>query len=240
MRSTLMLHLLSSASNNIKRGRKSVPLFELGRVFDRSRDETVKLGVILSGELEAPCVKNHGKPPLVDFMSFATKIEQIIGPMRLEAMVPENKLANPHECARVFVRDKEVGFIARIHAAVEKEMDLPRTYIAQIDVAQLARDRIYAKPYSKFPSSSRDLSLLVPKDMSYYTLRSAIESAQFSGLSHFYPIDRFESESLGEYVSLTLTFWFQHDQRTLEDKEVQESIDSIQTHLQKTLNVNIR
>ena len=102
------------------------------------------------------------------------------------------------------------------------------------------RDRIHAKAYSKFPSSSRDLSLLVPKDMSYHTLRSAIESAHFSQLSHFYPIDRFESESLGGNVSLTLTFWFQHAQRTLEDKEVQEAMDSIQAHLQNTLGVTIR
>jgi len=240
MRSTLLLHLLSSASNNIKHGQKSVPLFELGRVFDRNRSETMKLGFVFSGEMEAPCVKNHGKPPLIDFMSFATKIEHIIGPMRLESAEPENKLANPHECAKVFVRGKEVGYMARVHAAVEKELDLPRTYIAQIDVDSLARERIHAKPYSKFPSSSRDLSLLVPKDMSYHTLRSAIESAQFPGLSHFHPIDRFESEALGDKVSLTLTFWFQHNERTLEDKEVQESIDSIQAHLQKTLNVTIR
>jgi phenylalanyl-tRNA synthetase beta chain len=71
-------------------------------------------------------------------------------------------------------------------------------------------------------------------------LRNAIESANFPGLIRFYPIDRFESESLGENVSLTLAFWFQNDKRTLEDKEIQESIDAIQAHLQKTLGVGIR
>jgi len=240
MRASLLLHLLNSASNNIKHGRKSVPLFELGRVFDRSRNESMKLGLILSGEIEVPCVKNHGKPPVVDFITFATKIEHIIGPMHLVAAVPENKLTNPHEFAKVFVRNVEVGFIARVHGSVEKELDLPRTYIAQIDVEGLMRDRILAKPYSKFPSSSRDLSLLVPKQMNYNTLRNAIESAHFEGLSHFYPIDRFESEALGENVSLTLTFWFQQNERTLEDKEVQESMDAIQAHLQETLSVSIR
>jgi phenylalanyl-tRNA synthetase beta chain len=240
MRSTLVLHLLNSASNNIKHGRKSVPLFELGRVFDRSRNEKVKLGIIFSGETQAPCVKNHGKPALIDFMTFATKVEHIIGPMRLEIATPEDKIANPHEYAKVYVRGNEVGFITRVHASVEKEMDLPRTYVAQIDVEGLMRERIHAKPYSKFPSSSRDLSLLVPKEMSYYTLRNAIESANFPGLIRFYPIDRFESESLGENVSLTLAFWFQNDKRTLEDKEIQESIDAIQAHLQKTLGVGIR
>jgi phenylalanyl-tRNA synthetase beta chain len=240
LRSTLVLHLLNSASNNIKHGRKSVLLFELGKVFDRTRDEKTKLGLVVSGEIETPCVKNHGKPPVVDFISFATKVEHIIGPMRLEAALPKDKITNPHEYAKVFVRDIEVGYIARVHAAVEKEFDLPRTYVGQIDVDALMQDRICAKPYSKFPSSSRDLSLLVPKDMSYYTLRSTIESASFPNLSRFYPIDRFESESFGDKVSLTLTFLFQHPDRTLEDKEVQESIDLIQEHLQNTLGISIR
>ncbi|NLC27170.1 MAG: phenylalanine--tRNA ligase subunit beta, partial [Campylobacteraceae bacterium] len=240
MRATLLLHLLEAASNNIKNGRKSVSLFELGRIFDSSRNESVKLGFVFSGEKEQPCVQNHGKPEYIDFMTFATKIEHAIGPMRLESSIPTDKLANPHEYAAVFVRENLVGYIARVHASVESEMDLPRTYIAMIDVEGLIKGRVLVKPYSRYPSSSRDLSLVVPKDMAYHTLRHSIESANIPELSRFYPIDRFESDSLGEYVSLTISFWFQNEKRTLEEKEVQDAMDLLQKHLQNSLGVTIR
>ncbi|MBE0494965.1 MAG: phenylalanine--tRNA ligase subunit beta [Campylobacterales bacterium] len=240
MRATLVLHLLESASKNIKNGRKRVPLFELGRVFDRSRDETTKLGFVFSGESEEAALPNHGKPSPITLMNFASKISQVIGHMRLEAATPTNKLTSPYEYANVMVGDVCVGFLARVHAQVEKDFDLPRTYIAELDVDGLAKERVIASEYSKFPSSSRDLSLLIPRTLSYQRIRLCIEEAKIANLSQCYPIDRFESAELGENVSLTIKLLFQHAERTLEEKEINDAIDAVLKTLNETLGIGMR
>jgi phenylalanyl-tRNA synthetase beta chain len=240
MRATLVLHLLESASKNIKNGRKRVPLFELGRVFDRSRDETMKLGFIFSGESQEAMLENHGKPAQIDLMGFASKIAQVVGPIQLEAMSPSNKLTSPYEHARVWLDERMIGYLGRVHSEVEKALDLPRTYICELDVEALANERVIAKAYSKFPSSVRDISLMVPKAMTYAQIRTCIEEATISSLVQFYPVDRFESETLGENISLTLKLVFQHPERTLEDKEVNEAMEYVLAQLDEKLGIGIR
>lgn len=240
MRATLVLHLLESASKNVKNGRRRVPLFELGRVFDRSRDETLKLGFVFSGESEEAALPNHGKPSPIAFMGFASKVSQVVDNVRLVAGSPTNKLTSPYEYADVMVGERHVGFIARVHAQVEKEFDLPRTYIAELDVEALAKEPVIAKEYSKFPSSGRDLSLLVPREMSYERIRACIEDANIASLVQFYPVDRFESQELGNNVSLTVKFLFQHKERTLGEQEVSQAIADILLALEKNLHIGMR
>ncbi|MBN2963612.1 phenylalanine--tRNA ligase subunit beta [Sulfurospirillum sp. T05] len=240
MRSTLALHLLESASKNIKNGKKRVPLFELGRVFDRSRNETTKIGFIFSGESEEAALPNHGKPNPISLMGFASKLSQVVGQIRLEEGAPTNKLTSPYEYANVIVDGICVGFLARVHAQVEKDFDLPRTYIAELDVEALHKERVIASEYSKFPSSSRDLSLLMPKSMSYARIRACIEEAGIANLSQCYPIDRFESADLGEQMSLTIKLIFQHKDRTLEEKEISQAVEAVLKTLHVTLGIGMR
>ena len=240
LRTSLLLHLLEAASNNIKNGKRSVALFELGRVFDSNRKETTKLSFIFSGESEFPSVSNHGKPKDINFFDFTTKIKHVIGEIRVESSSPEDKLSNPYEYASVYQDQKKIGYIARVHKLVENRLDLPTTYIAEIEVEKLMKDRILAKAYSKFPTSSRDLSFLVPKDMAYHTIRHALEATKVPNLDKFYPIDKFEDESLGEFMSLTMSFRFQNSEKTLEDSEVDGAIELIQKELKKALGIAIR
>ncbi len=240
LRSTLLLHLLNSASRNLKHGKKGVKLFEVGRVINAKREEFSRISFIWSGDKEVSSISNHGKPKEIDFMSFASDISAVVGDIRLEIGDDENSLVNPYEYARVMIEGEDVGFIARVHVDVESDYDLPTSYICEIDFDKVLHEKIIASDYSKFPSLSRDLSFVIPKSMKFKEIRNYLDTILPIEVMGVYPIDLYESEDLGENVSLTIKFILQSKDKTLEESDITAIMSTIMNGLHESLNVSIR
>jgi len=240
LRSSLIPNILSAVSNNLKIGKKRVPLFEIGSVFDQNRNETRKIAFVFSGENGMAEIANHGKPSEINFFAFASKIQSILGSFTLVPLVTPNALCSPYEAALVMIEGVEAGYMARVNMQVEKELDLARTYICEFDFHALVETRKYAKEYSKLPSSSRDLSLLVDASMSYSTLQTFIKSIAPQSLVKFSVIDRYVNESLGNKVSLTLNLQFQSMDKTFEEAEIASAIEDLLLKLHEKFGINIR
>ncbi len=240
LRSTLLLHLLNSASRNLKHGKKGVKLFEVGRVINSDRDEFSRISFIWSGDKESASISNHGKPSEIDFMSFASDVSAVIGDIKLEVGSDDNSLVNPYEYARVIVSGEDVGFIARVHIDVESDYDLPSTYICEIDFDKVIYKKVIATDYSKFPSLSRDLSFVIPKEMKFKEIRDYLSSVLPDEVIGVYPIDLYESEELGDSVSLTVKFILQSKEKTLEESDITSIMKNIMDGLRDNMNVGIR
>jgi phenylalanyl-tRNA synthetase beta chain len=240
LRTTLLLHLLNSSSRNMKFGKRSVKLFELGRVCDENRDEYKRLSFIYSGELEASSIDNHGKPESINFFKFAKMISQVVGEFELEEGTDKNALVSPYEYARVKVDGKDIGFIARVHIKVEKEFDLPNSYICEIDFEKIKYEKTIAKDYSKFPALSRDLSLIIPKDMKFSSIREFLKDEVPAEVISFAPIDIYESEELGDNLSLTVKFHIQSKDETLKEDQIVSIMNSILESLKEKFGIGIR
>ena len=233
-------NILDSISKNIKYGKKSVPLFEIGTVFNQKREESRKISFVFSGEKDFANISNHGKSDEIDFYSFARMISNIIGNFDLKVDEPKNKLSNPYEYAIVQKNGDDLGYISRLHSNVQKEFDLYKTYICELDFDKLPFDKKIVKPYSSFQSISRDLSLLIPKDMPFYKINSFIKNLNIENLVEFNAIDVYRSEELGENTSLTIKFNFQASDKTLKDEDISEAIDLILNSLKKEFGIDIR
>jgi len=240
LRTTLLLHAINSSSRNIKFGKRSVKLFEIGRVVDENRVEKNRISFIFSGEVEAPSVNNHGKPKEIDFFEFSKMISQVVGEFKLIKAEDKNMLVSPYEYARVIIDGKDAGFIGRTHVSVEEEFDLPRTYICELDFDKLVYKRVIAKAYSKFPALSRDLSLLMPKNMRFSEVREYLNSILPDEVISFAPIDIYESEELGENLSVTVKFHIQSFEYTLEDEQITSIMDNITDSLKEKFGIVIR
>ncbi|MDR1976946.1 MAG: phenylalanine--tRNA ligase subunit beta [Campylobacteraceae bacterium] len=238
LRTTCALNLTQAASNNIKAGRKGVCLFELGKVFDSRRNERVVMTFIASGESERRSPLNHGKPSEFDFALFAQRIALVLGDFEIIKAEPDNKFYSPYEYGEIAINGKTAGYIARV--GVEKEYDLGRTYICEVDFDTLPYGRKRAKAYSKLPSVSRDLSLLVPKELPYAKIANALKESAPKELKEFYPIDIYKDDSLGENESLTLTLVFEPEEKTFTESEINALVERVLEILSSELKVNIR
>jgi phenylalanyl-tRNA synthetase beta chain len=240
LRTSLIPNLLDSVKRNTNFGRKSIRLFETGIVFDKSRDESLKLGFVFSGDVEKEKISNHGKPASIDFFTFAQKIGAVIGDFELEKGMPSDNLSSPYEYAKVIMDGTQVGFISRVHLAIERELDLPKTYICELDMALLPHLRKEACIYSKYQISSRDLSLMVPRSLEFGTLKKHIFEVSSKELIKIIPIDIYESEEFGESMSLTLKLQFQSNDKTLEDDDINSIIETILISVKEKFGITIR
>ncbi|MFK5881081.1 MAG: phenylalanine--tRNA ligase subunit beta [Sulfurospirillum sp.] len=240
LRTSLIPNMLDSVNKNIKYGKKSIPLFEIGTVFNQNRDESIKLAFVFSGEENYADISNHAKPLQIDFYSFARKISNVIGKFDLIKGVADTKLSNPYEFAIIIKNGVELGYISRLHSSVQNDFDLYKTYICELDFDKLSFGKKIVEPYSSFQAISRDLSLLVPLDMPYHKINSFIKKLKIKNLVDFNAVDLYKSKELGEHVSLTIKFNFQANDRTLKDEDIKSSIDMILNELKKEFGITIR
>lgn len=240
LRTTLLIHLIESAGQNVKNGRKSVALFELGRVVDAKRHESEKLAFLWSGQLEEASLRNHGKPASVDFFSFCEKVSAVTGAFDLEKEDAPGALFSPYEYGSVVIDGEAAGFVARVHANVEKAFDLPKTYVCEIDFAKLPYGNVLAKSYAKFPALTRDLSLLVPEGIDFGEIRRVLASDLDSAIRDFYPIDLYSDESMGGKSSLTVRFEIRSDEKTLTEEEINAMMERIRARLDEQLGIGLR
>jgi len=240
LRVSLLPNILNAVSQNSKFGKKRVALFEVGSVFNALREETKKIGFVFSGDASLADITNHGKPVAIDFFAFARKIQSVVGAFTLNPLKSPNGLCSPYEAAEVIIEGKSAGYIARVNVQVEKELDLPKTYVCELLFDALCDGRKSAKEYSKFPSTARDLSLMVPSTMEYGTLERYILSIAPVELVKCTAIDIYTHESFGDKMSLTLKLQFHAMDKTLEEESIASMIEALLAKLGETFGITLR
>ncbi len=240
LRPTLLTGLLKAASLNKKNGYNSIQLFEVGSVFSAQREESVKMAMLWSGDKERESLGNSGKPDGVDFGLFAQRISDIIGDFELREYETTHKLSHTYQSAEVIMDSSVVGELFRLHPNVENDYDLEVTYLCEVDFSKLPFDLKTATTSSKYQASSRDLSIIIPRDMSYSKIKSVIDANATEELINYYPVDRYSDDSLGSDVSLSIRFTLQSATKTLEEEDITSSMDAILNALQSELGIGLR
>lgn len=240
LRTTLILNMLDSVDKNTKYGKKTVPLFQIGIVYTKERTEKMHMAFVFSGDKDFAQITNHGKPEMIDFYYFARQVLNVIGSFDLEVQDPENRLSNPYEYAIIKQNDSTIGYISRLHIDVEQDFDINKTYICELDFDALPDEKKIVKSFSNYQTISRDLSLLIPKNMRYSLIKEFISNVAPTELIDFNAIDIYKSEELGEKLSLTIKFNFQSTEKTLTDEDIMSALDNILKLLKEKFGIEIR
>ena len=240
LRPTLLTGLLKAASANVKNGYASVRLFEIGSVFTPLREESYRMSFIFSGDKENENLANSGKPKKVDFASFVQKIADVVGDIELREYKTKHTLSHIYQSAEVVMEGTVIGELFRVHPEVEKAYDLQTTYMCELDLQKVPYTLKTAKHTSKYQASFRDLSIIMPKELSYQKVKNVIDTHARKELVRFYPVDKYSDESLGENISLSLRFVLQSDEKTLEEEDITAAMDSILDALNKELGIGLR
>ena len=240
LRPTLLTGLLKAASHNSKNGYTSIKLFEVGSLFNSSREESVKMAFLFSGDKEKESLANAGKPDKIDFAIFAQKVSNVIGKFELKEYETEHKLSHQYQCAKIIIDEEIVGEMFRVHPDVENDYDLDITYVCELEFDKLPYGLKVAKKSSKYQASFKDLSLIMPKTMSYEKVKNVINGANVNNLVRFYSVDKYSDESLGENMSLSVRFVLQSHEKTLEEEDITSAMDSILKALKSELGIGLR
>jgi phenylalanyl-tRNA synthetase beta chain len=240
LRSTILVNLLNAVKRNVSYSKKSIPLFEIGAVFGSKREQREVISFVFSGQVESENVRNAGKPKMIDFASFTQKVGAVVGAFELVPCTYENALIHPYQSANIIVDGKVCGFISKLHPTVQESFGIPETFIAELDFDVLLPKHINATPVSKFQGVYKDLSVVIDKSLNYYAVAKVVNALELPMLKDSYPVDIYEDEKLGDKKSLTVRFFIQAMEKTLEESDIEAVMGQIMTALETECKAELR
>jgi phenylalanyl-tRNA synthetase beta chain len=94
---------------------------------------------------------------------------------------------------------------------------------------------------SRYPAVTRDLAMIVNKDVSYESLELAVKKIKLPKLQGIRLFDVFESDKLGkDKKSLAMSFTFSDEEKTMTDKEIDSMVNKLIQGFEKELGAEIR
>lgn len=240
LRSTVLVNLLNAVKRNVSYSKKSIPLFEMGAVFGSKREQSDVISFAFSGQVEGENIRNAGKPKVIDFATFTQKVGAVVGAFELVPCTYTHGLIHPYQSANVIVSGKVCGCISKLHPTVQESFGLPVTFIAELDFDAFLPKHTNATPISKFQGVYKDLSVVIDKSMNYYEVAKVLNALELPMLKDSYPVDIYEDEKLGDKKSLTVRFFIQSMDKTLEDSDIESVMQKIMSVLDTECNAELR
>ncbi|GHP33178.1 phenylalanine--tRNA ligase beta subunit [Helicobacter pylori] len=237
LRTSLVCGLLDASLRNKNLGFKSIALYEKGSVYNAKREEVQKLGFLVSG-LQKKESYPDAKGKAWDFYSFAECVSKVIGDFSLEKLTTQAPINHPYQSAKIIQNHEIIGVIAKIHPKVIQELDLFESYYAEIDAFKLKRPAMLLKPFSIYPSSVRDLTLIIDENTAFSKIKKALKDAQISNLSEILPLDIFKESN--NSIALSVRCVIHSLEKTLNDEEVNSAVQKALEILEKEFNARLK
>ena len=248
MRTNLAVSLMDTLVFNITKGARSVPIFEVGRVFFKDNDfarEFVRVGFLLWGLRDFSW---HEKGNYFDFYDIKGVSEAVGGVLGVEFdYVPtKEQFLHPKRGADLLLNDKKVGYVGELHPDLYKEYDLKfekrnRVLVGEIDLTVavgLLREKVMYEQLPKLPTVWRDLAIIVDKGVRWIDIEKeirCIESVYRVVLFDVY--DKLEEKGK---VSLAFRIILKRDDRTFTEEEIGEILNLIYDRLKDKFNARLR
>ncbi len=237
LRTSLVCGLLDASLRNKNLGFKSIALYEKGSVYNSKREEIQKLGFLISG-LQKKESYPDAKGKAWDFYSFAECVSKVIGDFSLEKLTTQTPINHPYQSAKIIQNNEIIGVIAKIHPKVIQELDLFESYYAEIDASKLKRPTMLLKPFSIYPSSVRDLTLIIDENTAFSRIKKALKDAQIPNLSEILPLDVFKESD--NTIALSVRCVIHSLEKTLNDEEVNSAVQKVLEILEKEFNARLK
>lgn len=252
LRPGLVPGLLATASRNQRFGNADVRFFEMGRVFTATPKggevEHEHLALLMTGGRTARSWAD-GKPSNLDIHDLRAALEEIC-PKGLN-LVPVDDDRMLCACSIEIGRGKKaakLGLAGIVPLARARELDLEApVMVAEINLKKLASaagaDLKY-KELPKFPSSSRDVAMLVSADLAAGIVADFFANHEEPLLESVELFDVFQDPS-GEKLpadkkSLAYSISYRSGDRTLEAAEVETAHAKLLDSLKSGLHVEFR
>ncbi|HEX4895695.1 MAG TPA: phenylalanine--tRNA ligase subunit beta [Solimonas sp.] len=246
MRTTLWAGLIPAWLYNRQRQVNRLRLFESGVCFelvDGSVRETSRIAGLAIGTALPEQWGSVARP--VDFHDLKADVVALLGvaaeEYRFEAAV--HPALHPGRSARISRDGRFVGWIGQLHPQAVQALDLPDApLLFELDWAAIRDVPVpRAEALSEFPSSRRDLAVVVAESVGAQQLLDCARRAGGNLLNQVLVFDIYRGPGLGEACkSVALGLIFNDYSRTLTLEEIDAATAVISQALGKELGATIR
>ena len=223
MRTTTINGMLTSLATNYNRRNKDVRLYELGNVYlPKSLPLT-----------ELPEERMHftlGMYGAGDFFDMKGVCEEFFEKIGMKERVTYDPKAgktylHPGRQANMCYGGKVIGYLGEVHPAVADNYGIgDKAYIAVIDILAVLEFAGFAHKFTgiaKYPAVTRDLSLVVPREVLAGQIEEVLEQRGGKILESYELFDIYEGSQIKEgYKSMAYSVVFRNHDKTLEESEI--------------------
>lgn len=150
---------------------------------------------------------------------------------------------HPGKTAQIWRDKQSVGWLGALHPQIMQTLGISQdVYMYEIEVAALTKGHLPRyQEVSKFPAIRRDISMIVPQDISAQRMQECIQNAAPRYLQSIELFDLYTGEGIDSgRKSVTLGLTLQDLSRTLTDSEVEDVMQRIVGKLQTDLGATLR
>lgn len=253
LRQSMFPALLEIARYNQSRNNKQLAFYETGRVFygqgaNVQPKEEERLAIFLSGYKTPASWYSKALP--YDFFDLKGMVEGYFAAIRLTPQITYRAVNNvaefhPGRTAEVLLNGEVIGLLGQIHPKLAREYDLEEaTFFAELNlevILEATRPALVQQTIPKYPSTSRDLALLVDEKVEHQLLADTIKANGGRDLISVELFDLFVNATLftGK-KSLAYRLTFQNPERTLTDEDVLSAMNKVTVALQQIEGLEIR
>ena len=230
MRTTPLNGMLSSLATNYNRRNKNVRLYELGNIY-------LPKSLPLTELPEERMQFTLGMYGDGDFFSMKGVVEEFFEKAGLHGKETYDPGAgkpylHPGRQANIIYDGAVVGYLGEVHPDVADTYGIgEKAYVAVIDMPEIVERATFARKYTgiaRYPAVTRDISMVMPKDILVGQVEETIEKKGGAYLESYALFDLYEGAQIKSgYKSVAYSIVFRAKDRTLNDADVTEAMDRI-------------
>jgi phenylalanyl-tRNA synthetase beta chain len=230
MRTLSLNGMLNSLSTNYNRRNKNVRLYELGNIYIPKQlpvtelpDERMQFTLGFYGD--------------GDFYTMKGVVEEFLTQLGMHEVIEYNSKAgksflHPGRQALVTYEGKVIGYLGEIHPLAQKKYGIgDRVYVAVLDMPEILPFVSFDHKFTgiaKFPAVTRDLSMLIPKEIEAAAIEKVIRQRGGKILESLKLFDIYEGEQVeAGFKSMAYSLSFRSKEKTLEENDITAAMKKI-------------
>jgi phenylalanyl-tRNA synthetase beta chain len=234
MRTSMVPGMLGTMHRNSTKQVKNLKLFEIGKIYiGRENDQ-------LPQEIETlTCLWTGSRFPEswltsrenCDFYDIKGVAEGLFAGLaittpRITALAPDDcHYLKPGYAGRVTVGGKALGLVGQIHPNVLAHFAIEQAaYLLELDLSalyQLIPEHKHFRPISKYPATTRDITIIVDRNVEALAVMATLEAAAEKLVENIFIFDVFEGHPIpAGKKSISLRITYRSFEMTLEDEAI--------------------
>lgn len=242
MRTGSLNGMLASLATNYNRRNQNVRLYELGNIYLPKQTPVTEL----PEERMQFTLGMYGEG---DFYTMKGVVEELFDKLGMHEKAeydPSDKKSflHPGRQADIVYHGNVIGYLGEIHPTVAANYAIKeRVYVAVLDMPYIVEYASFDRKYrgiAKFPAVTRDLSMVVPKEVLAGDIEKVFDEKGGQYLERYALFDIYEGAQIKRgYKSIAYTLTFRAQDKTLEDADIQNAMNKILKKLEE-LGIELR
>ena len=246
LRASLIPNALETIKHNYNRQNKNLKLFEIGNTYSLDNEayiENKRLNIAVTGKIfDENWISNYSKNNFYYLKGVTKNLLTQLNILNIRYEISNDELFEYK--LDIYSYKKHIGFIGEIISDYTQEFSLEQ----KIHILNLDLDQIKLKPLnikhqelSKFPSSRRDLSMILNDDISFESIEDLAFKLENKILLDVNLFDEYKGKNIEDNKkSFAVSFTFNDSKKTLTDKVIDKIMEKLTEKYKTELGAVIR